>query len=142
MQVSRIIIMLIVLICLSAPCYGGGNDSFTPWAFNNPGQEEKIEASFSLPGHLLTQGVKIFIKYISRVDGDRCPMHPTCSAYSLQVIKKHGFFIGFMMTAGRLIHESNEMDYAPIVKVGDRHRFYDPVSNNDFWWYDRNSLDK
>ena len=40
------------------------------------------------------------------------------------------------MTADRLIHEGNEMDYAPLVKVGDRYKFYDPVSNNDFWWYD------
>ena len=61
-------------------------------------------------------------------------MHPTCSAYSLQAFKKHGFFIGFMMTADRLIHEGSEMDYAPLVKVGDRYKFYDPVSNNDFWW--------
>ena len=100
----------------------------------------ELQPSPSFPGHLLMQGVKIFNKYISRVDGDRCPMHPTCSAYSLQVIKKHGFFIGFMMTADRLIHESNEMDYAPLVKVGDRYKFYDPVSNNDFWWYDSKFL--
>ena len=39
-----------------------------------------------------------------------------------------------MMTADRLIHEGSEMDYAPVVKVGDRYKFYDPVSNNDFWW--------
>ena len=63
-------------------------------------------------------------------------MHPTCSAYSLQAFKKHGFSIGFMMTADRLIHEGSEMDYAPLVKVGDRYKFYDPISNNDFWWYD------
>ena len=142
MQGFRIIIILIVFISLSVTCYGGDRDLFAPWEFNNSGPEEKVEASSSFPGHLLMQGVKIFSKYISRVDGDRCPMHPTCSAYSLQVIKKHGFFIGFMMTADRLIHESNEMDYAPLVQVGDRCKFYDPVSNNDFWWYDSNNLDK
>ncbi|MEA1935748.1 MAG: membrane protein insertion efficiency factor YidD [Thermodesulfobacteriota bacterium] len=142
MQNFQIIIILMVLISLSAPCYGGNSDSFVPWNFNNPGPEEKIGTSPSFSGHLLMQGVKIFSKYISRVDGDRCPMHPTCSAYSLQVIKKHGFFIGFMMTAGRLIHESNEMDYAPLVQVGDRCKFYDPVSDNDFWWYNSNNLDK
>ena len=122
-----------LLISLSVPCYGGDRDSFAPWEFNNSGPEEKVEIFTSSPGRFL-QGIDILWRYISSVDGDRCPMHPTCSAYSLQVIKKHGFFIGFMMTADRLIHEGGEMDYAPLVKVGDRYKFYDPVSNNDFWW--------
>jgi len=93
----------------------------------------ELQPYSSSPGHLL-QDLEILWGYISSVDGDRCPMHPTCSAYSLQAIKKHGFPIGFMMTADRLIHEGSEMDYAPLVRVGDRYKFYDPVSNNDFWW--------
>ncbi len=133
---------MMVFIGLSGPCYGGNNDSFTPWNFNNPAREEKITASPSFPAYLLIQGVEIFSKYISPVDGDRCQMHPTCAAYSLQVIKKHGFFIGLMMTAGRIIHENNETDYAPLIKVRNKYRFYDPVSNNDFWWYSINNLDK
>ena len=143
MRNFRIIIILTIFISLSVPCYGGNNDSFTPWNFNNPVvPEEKVMTSPSVPGYLFIQGVEIFSKYISQVDGDRCPMYPTCTTYSLQAIKKHGFFTGFMMTAGRLIHESNEMDYAPLVKIGNKYRFYDPVSNNDFWWYSPNNLDK
>ena len=124
-----------VFISLSVACYGEANDSFAPWEFNNSGSEEKVEASPSFPGHLLRH-IEILWGYISSVDGDRCPMHPTCSAYSIEVIKKHGFFIGFMMTADRLIHEGSEMDYASLVKAGDRYKFYDPISNNDFWWYE------
>ncbi len=142
MQNLRIIIILTVLVGLGVPCYSGNNDSFTPWNFNNPAPEEKVITSPSFPGYLLIQSVEIFRKYISPVDGDRCPMYPTCAAYSLQVIKKHGFFIGFVMTAGRLIHENNEMDDAPLIKVGNKCRFYDPVSNNDFWWYSLDNLDK
>lgn len=73
---------------------------------------------------------------ISRVDGNRCPMYPTCSHYSLEAIGKHGLLIGIVMTFDRLIHESNEMDYAPLVEVGDAVRYADPVENNDFWWSD------
>ncbi|MDO9558236.1 MAG: membrane protein insertion efficiency factor YidD [Syntrophales bacterium] len=142
MQNFRIIIILTVFVGLSVPCYGGNSDSFTPWNFNNPAQEEKVVILPSFPGYLLIQGVEIFSKYISPVDGDRCSMYPTCAAYSLQAVKKHGFFIGFMMTAGRLIHENNEMDYASLIKVGNKYRFYDPVSNNDFWWYSPDNLDK
>jgi hypothetical protein len=73
---------------------------------------------------------------ISRVDGNRCPMYPTCSHYSIEAIEKHGFLIGIIMTCDRLIHESNEMDYAPLVEVGDTVKYADPVENNDFWWSD------
>jgi hypothetical protein len=142
MKNLRIIIILMVFAGLSVPCYGGNNDSFIPWNFNNPVPEEKVITSPSFPGYLFIQGIEIFSKYISPVDGDRCPMYPTCATYGLQAIKKHGFFIGFMMTTGRLIHETNEMDDAPLINIGNKNRFYDPVSNNDFWWYSPDNLDK
>jgi len=62
-------------------------------------------------------------------------MYPTCSAYSMEAVKRHGFLIGFVMTADRLIHESNEMDLVPTILVGNRYRYYDPLSHNDFWWH-------
>jgi hypothetical protein len=69
-------------------------------------------------------------------------MYPTCASYSRQAIQKHGFFIGVVMTADRLIHETTEMEYAPMVKVGNSVRFYDPLSENNFWWYQGDGLDK
>ncbi len=79
--------------------------------------------------------LKIYQNYISPVKGDRCPMYPTCSAYSVQAVKKHGPIIGIAMTADRLIHESDEPNFVPLKKVGDRYRYIDPLENNDFWWY-------
>jgi hypothetical protein len=73
---------------------------------------------------------------ISRVDGNRCSMYPTCSHYAIEAVEKHGLLIGIVMTCDRLIHESNEMDYSPLVEVGDSLRYADPVENNDFWWSD------
>ena len=43
------------------------------------------------------------------------------------------------MTADRLIHEMNEMDLAPLIDGEGGTGFYDPVENNDFWWYKNNS---
>lgn len=74
-------------------------------------------------------------KVIGPVNGGRCPMYPTCSQYSVQAIRKHGPIVGIIMTADRLIHERDEQGYAPLIKVGSRYRFDDPVRNNDFWWY-------
>jgi hypothetical protein len=135
-----IILLAVCILFLASVCLGSDDKNpFSPWEFNRktPKSDQGISKNkdISLPAHMLAGSVKVFINYISRVDGDRCQMYPTCSSYSLQAIEKHGFFGGIVMTADRLIHESNEMDYADVVEIGGRLRFYDPVSNNDFWWY-------
>lgn len=71
---------------------------------------------------------------ISPIDGDRCLMYPTCSQYSFEAIQKHNSFIGIIMTADRLIHESAEQDFATYVEVGNKYRHLDSIENNDFWW--------
>lgn len=150
--ILNIIIVIAWIVPVTAIDVGAG-DSFAPWKFDN--QPVSITPSHSTAGSDVNQkeislssrvvmgGLNFFSEYISRVDGDRCPMYPTCASYSRQVIRKHGFFMGIAMTADRLIHEGNEMDYAPLVEVGESVRYYDPVSWNDYWWYDRKeNLDK
>ena len=82
-----------------------------------------------------------FSKHISAVDGDRCPSNPTCSSYSAQAFKKHGFFVGWVMTVDRLIHEGDEGDTSPLVRRNGRFTIVDPVENNDFWWYSKDGQD-
>jgi hypothetical protein len=72
---------------------------------------------------------------VGPVVSGRCNMHPTCSRYSVESIRKHGPVIGILMTADRMIHELDEQDLAPLIRVGNRYRYSDPVENNDFWWY-------
>lgn len=80
--------------------------------------------------------VSIFRDHISAVDGDRCPSVPTCSSYGVEAFKKHGFFMGWMMTVDRLMHEGKEEhDVSPMVYSNGKWKIYDPVKNNDFWWY-------
>ena len=82
-----------------------------------------------------------FSEHISAVDGDRCPSSPTCSSYSAQAFKKHGFFVGWVMTVDRLIHEGDEGDTSPLIKGNGRLSIHDPVKNNDFWWYSKDEQD-
>jgi hypothetical protein len=144
-------IKVIILLCVLTvfPLSFGiaiERDPFTPWDFNQSSprsvSEHVIIKNDSVPSYLLKSSVEFFKNYISRVDGDRCQMHPTCSSYSLQAIDIHGFIVGIVMTADRLIHESNEMDYAPLIRVVNRFRYYDPICNNDFWWYQDDTFDK
>jgi hypothetical protein len=80
--------------------------------------------------------VGFYRETVSRVDGDRCPSEPSCSEYSLQAFRKHGVLIGWIMTVDRLIHEgSEETQVSPVVFSQGKKKIYDPVENNDFWWY-------
>ena len=76
-----------------------------------------------------------FQETISPIDAGRCQMYPTCSEYGRRAIAKHGLILGLIMTFDRLLHEYDEPRFAPQIVVGDRVRYYDPVSANDFWWY-------
>lgn len=79
--------------------------------------------------------VRFFQRHISPIDGDRCPMHPSCSAYSLDAFEKHGLVMGWIMTCDRLLRcGRDELSLAPRVVVDGRVRWYDPVEHNDFWW--------
>ncbi len=79
--------------------------------------------------------INFFIRYISPVDGERCPCYPTCSDYARRAIRKHGLAMGFVMAFDRLIHEADEIHRVPQVPIFGIPRYYDPVENNDFWWY-------
>jgi len=72
--------------------------------------------------------------HISSVDGNRCPMHPTCSQYCIEAFKKHGTFLGWIMCSDRLMRcGRDENKLSDPVWIDGKKRTYDPVSNNDFW---------
>lgn len=106
------------------------------WAENPGVQTKPDDPNGSSEFNLGTWLIGIYRENISPVDGDRCPSLPSCSSYSLQAMKKHGFFIGWMMTVDRLIHEGKEETrVSPVVYSEGRWKIFDPVENNDFWWY-------
>ncbi|MBF0243413.1 MAG: membrane protein insertion efficiency factor YidD [Desulfamplus sp.] len=79
----------------------------------------------------------IYKDYISPVDGDRCVMYPSCSNYGKQAVKKHGFFIGWIMVCDRLIRcGRDEVKISKSIKEPNaRLLTLDPLESNDFWWY-------
>ena len=114
--------MLIFIINTAIPVLG--NDQDSPKHSNS-------STGLNL-GYLLASFYKTVI---SPVDGDRCPSLPSCSSYSAKAFKKHGFFIGWMMTVDRLIHEgSEEAKVSPMVYTDGKLKLLDPIQNNNFWW--------
>lgn len=72
-------------------------------------------------------------KIISPVDGDRCNMHPTCSRYSSESVRKHGLLMGWIMTCDRLIRCGRDNGTSSPVRVNGKMRYHDPVAANSFW---------
>ena len=81
-------------------------------------------------GHLW---LKAYQNGFSRMMKSPCQMQPSCSAYSLEAIQKYGVLGGTLLTADRLYHEGSIQRTAPLVRVGDRLRYWDPVENNVMW---------
>ena len=95
---------------------------------------------------LLELAAKQFIylhwNFISRVDGDRCRMKPSCSVFSHQAYSRYGFFKGTVLTFDRLLHEGNEYMVSPVYfdVVNGRMVVLDGIDNNTFWW--KSTFDK
>ncbi len=47
--------------------------------------------------------IKLYQKYLSPMKSTKCPYCPTCSAYGLQAISKHGAVKGGVLTLWRLV---------------------------------------
>lgn len=76
------------------------------------------------------------LNHLSAVRRGQCPMYPSCSHYGREAIAKHGAVIGWMMAMDRLMRcGRSELSRAPLVQINGRWRYYDPVAENDFWWY-------
>ena len=80
-------------------------------------------------------GIAFYRAQIRPAIGDRCVLTPSCSEYSRQAFKTHGFFMGIAMTTDRFIREPGVVAAAahPVACNGRMH-FADPLSDHD-WWF-------
>ena len=84
----------------------------------------------------LAHQIGFFRRILSKADGDRCSMYPSCSTYAMESLRKHGALVGWIMIKDRLLRcGHDEVRLAPTIRSGQRRRAYDPVSDNDFWWW-------
>jgi uncharacterized protein len=84
---------------------------------------------------IVSAPVLFYQKFLGPSWGWRCHYYPSCSNYALIAIREHGAVIGSIMTFDRLQHEANEARYSPLIVAGGEIRVYDPLENNDYWWY-------
>lgn len=57
----------------------------------------------SIPQRVLIQMIKFYRRHISAHTSPSCIYYPTCSAYGIEALKKHGAFKGSLMTIARVL---------------------------------------
>lgn len=70
---------------------------------------------------------------LSPLDGNRCVMAPTCSLYAQQAFREHGTLLGFVLTADRLLHESDEQPLVHSYVLHGERYYLDPLTANTYW---------
>lgn len=79
--------------------------------------------------------IKFFQKSMSRADGDRCPMYPSCSQYASKAFKRHGAIKGWILSCDRLLRcGHDEIRRSPKIRVKRKTRIFDPIEANTRWW--------
>ncbi len=126
-KILSFIVFFIVSAALSGSVLAGQDVKIDDHQQFSDEAEENLENVSLYP-------IKFYQDYISSVDGNRCPMHPTCSQYCIEAFKKHGTFLGWIMCSDRLMRcGRDENKLSDPVWIDGKKRTYDPVSNNDFW---------
>ncbi len=68
--------------------------------------------------YLLLLPIKFYQLFISPLLGSNCRFQPTCSEYSYEAIKTHGFFKGLKLSVKRIssCHPWHEGGFDPVPK--------------------------
>lgn len=127
MSCRPVMLLLFLLMSFTLPACA---DDWGPWEVPSVKQQQ---LKVTVDKEPLQLAVRFFQQQISPVDGPRCPMYPTCSAYSLQALRKHGPLLGVFLTVDRLYREGDPHEHThPTIQWGHV-RFADPLNRNDFW---------
>lgn len=79
--------------------------------------------------------LRLLMNFVSRADGERCPMYPTCSHYARQAFAEKGLLMGWVLTSDRLLRcGRDETRMAPKVRIDGVPHAHDPLVANIFWW--------
>jgi putative component of membrane protein insertase Oxa1/YidC/SpoIIIJ protein YidD len=115
--------LLFTALCIAAPA---------PLLAGSP---EQNPSDPKAEGSSWTVSIQWFQKTLSRADGSRCPMYPSCSHYSRQAFEHYNPLTAWMLTADRLLRcGRDETRLSKPVVVNNRIKSKDTLADNTFWW--------
>lgn len=71
--------------------------------------------------------ISFYQRNISPVDGDRCPMHPSCSAFAKEALSTRGPVVGTLLGADRFLRCGFDLNRYQSVHREGRELYLDPV---------------
>ncbi|MFC7547151.1 membrane protein insertion efficiency factor YidD [Plantactinospora sp. GCM10030261] len=85
--------------------------------------EPRRPAARTVGARVLTGAIVAYRRWISPALPARCRFHPTCSAYALEAVTRHGAFRGTGLAVRRLLrcHPFHPGGYDPVPVPGRRH---------------------
>jgi len=117
--------LLLILVLYGILTFVFPVSALDPDSFDNESPQESS---------IFLSPISFYQKIISPAVGNRCRMHPSCSAYSKEAFHEHGFFIGWFMTCDRLMRcGRDETELSPQVLTPQGRLTSDPLSANDGW---------
>ncbi len=134
---------LVTVIILAAALFWIQSSPAEEGLLRGPGKTVRARANVTGPT-AMNQGVlediaaapvRFYQHFLSHQWGQSCAYYPSCSNYALLAIRKHGAVIGTVIAFDRLQHEINEGRTSPPIFTGGQMKVYDPLENNDYWWY-------
>jgi hypothetical protein len=136
-------LFFVVVITLAVALFWTQTSFADEVLLRGPGKTVRAKANVTGPAagtegileEIAAAPILFYQHFLSRHWGRRCAYYPSCSNYALLAIRKHGVVIGTMITFDRLQHEGNEARTSPPILAGGQIKVYDPLENNDYWWY-------
>jgi uncharacterized protein len=142
-------LLFVIVITLAAAFFWTQSSTADEGLLRGPGKTVRARATATGPDR--TQGIMeeiavapvlFYQHFLSQQWGQSCAYYPPCSNYALLAIRKHGAVIGTIITFDRLQHEANEGRTSPLILLTDGQiKVYDPLENNDYWWYMTSDLE-
>lgn len=89
--------------------------------------------------------IRFYRKYLSKAKGQpTCRFTPTCSAYGLQAFEKRGFFVGMILTVGRIFRCQPFCagGYDPVPERGLRHPKYKAMPMTKYYYPEEYGLEQ
>ena len=83
----------------------------------------------SIENFIISSSRSAYKFFISDLDGDNCPFHPTCSSFFVEAVKETNIFQGALMFADRFTRDLNLIKVKNQYPLTKDYHFYDPVDN-------------
>jgi hypothetical protein len=94
------------------------------------------------PAHFFWVSFRFYSRVVSPIHDARCSHRPTCSAYAIGAVRRHGTAVGLWLTVDRLMlgSRSSALRPLPMVATAAGPRFLDPLDDALFWLEDDDPL--